>query len=152
MTVLFRYVRPVEFVPKRFGEFRTSLYGGICFRLESLDVAQRVSFSICHPKDLFDKDVARRIATERAERRLGWVLSRKALTPEQIMLELATIQEPNPNQTDWVQFYKHQDLRVLQSRYNEILNQNSKVKSAFALNEDVLSALHLRRSYETRSR
>lgn len=67
MKTFYRYIRPVKFDEKRL-ELITQQTGGICLRFELLDKGDRFfTYSRCHPEDHFKKDVARRVADERAE-------------------------------------------------------------------------------------
>lgn len=70
--ILYRYVRPMKFDPKR-GEGVTAARGGVCLRFESFHGIGAgagpmwFSHSRCHPDELFSKDIARKIAIERAQ-------------------------------------------------------------------------------------
>lgn len=65
MTVFYRYIRPVKFNEVR-AELETLPRGGICLRLDDLGGALSFSYARCHDDELFSKDVAKRIADNRA--------------------------------------------------------------------------------------
>lgn len=66
VKTFYRYLRPQRFNEKRI-ELTTLPHGGICLRFEELpDGDLFFTYSRCHPQDLFNKDVARVIADDRA--------------------------------------------------------------------------------------
>lgn len=66
MSVFFRFIRPVKFNQKRI-ELLTSANGGICLRCEPLGETMLVTYSRCHTDNVFNKDIAKIIANERAD-------------------------------------------------------------------------------------
>lgn len=67
MTAFYRYIRPVKFNQSRV-ELDTLPRGGICLRFdENEDGTLWFTFSRCHGDELFSKEVAKRIADNRAK-------------------------------------------------------------------------------------
>ena len=67
MTAFYRYIRPVKFNEHRV-ELETLPHGGICLRFdENEDGTLWFTFSRCHSDELFSKEVAKRIADNRAK-------------------------------------------------------------------------------------
>ncbi len=66
MNHFYRYVRPLRLDEKRF-ELRPIPHGGICLRFEELPEGDLFfTYSRCHSREFFNKDVARVIADDRA--------------------------------------------------------------------------------------
>jgi hypothetical protein len=66
MKPFYRYIRPVKFNEQRL-ELETAPRGGICLRFEqNEDGTLWFTYARCHPDELFSKDVAKRIADNRA--------------------------------------------------------------------------------------
>jgi hypothetical protein len=66
--IFYRYVRPVRLNLERC-EIETDPKGGVCLRFErNGDETLKFSFSRCHENELFSKEVAKRVADERALR------------------------------------------------------------------------------------
>lgn len=62
----YRYVRPVKFNERRV-ELETQSHGGVCLRFEEYKGTLWFTHSRCGSKELFSKDVAKRISDVRAE-------------------------------------------------------------------------------------
>lgn len=62
--VFYRYLRAVRLNERQVSR-QTLPRGGICFRFERAGDVYLPSWSICHPTDLFSKEVARLMADER---------------------------------------------------------------------------------------
>lgn len=65
--IFYRYVRPIQFDPKRV-DVQTQARGGVCLRFE-MHPNETLFFTHarCHPDELFSKGIARKIADQRAE-------------------------------------------------------------------------------------
>lgn len=65
-SLFYRYIRPIRFDETRL-EFNTQPKGGICLRFEETPEGWLwFTFSRCHPEDLFNRAVAKKLADERA--------------------------------------------------------------------------------------
>jgi hypothetical protein len=168
---MYRYHRPLEFhgithkkLSSRSGEIRTALYGGICFRLHTTEEhlkrnEQYVTFSLCHSKELFNKDVARRIADARAEHEAGYWIHAEARTPSEIMSALSvlslssSVNEQNlQNHESSLSLYKSVDLSLLHARYDEIENINIRAHTEQKMEFEILNAMNLKAKYASKNR
>lgn len=71
-SIFYRYVRPLKFNRERC-ELETAPKGGVCLRFERVaDEVLTFSFSRCHEDELFSKEVAKRVADDRAWRLRTW--------------------------------------------------------------------------------
>lgn len=148
MSVKYRYHRPIEYNARRIGETRPSLYGGICFRFEERERDQIVTFSVCHPTELFSKSVAKRIADERAASEHRWLLERSA--PDYAIEALFNIAKFTTKPTDDpFQLYRLNELDTLRERYFEINRQNYAVHHLMTLGQEAIESMRIAKSYET---
>lgn len=78
MKPFYRYIRPIVFDDKR-AETVTNPYGGVCLRFEAYNHSLWFVHSRCLQNELFSKEVAKRVADQRAKQakeskfhEMGW--------------------------------------------------------------------------------
>lgn len=154
MTVLYRYLRPEQYSFRR-REIQTAPRGGVCFRIETDEGEQHFSYSICHPTEIFSKDVARRIVDGRAEHGFGFYIELQSTSLESICeaaLRLASdwnsVASESPTARE---LYQSADLGVLAQRIQEIQRSHRVVRSLTSLDQEVLSALALKEKYASQN-
>jgi hypothetical protein len=137
MTIFYRYIRPLKLNEKRL-ELQTLPYGGICLRLESLEEGDLFfTYARCHPKEFFNKDVARTIADERAGHALSDVRIMQQLrgipnTQNTILLVESIIVRCGmmdvSHEHSIVQRYMHAEYSKFASALQNLFNNNQKEK------------------------
>lgn len=156
MTVLYRYLRPELYLFKR-GEIRPAPRGGVCFRIKQHDDGEsHLSYSICHPNEVFSKDVARRIVDGRAEYGFGFHVLLESTELNHICDVSLMIAG------DWAalskdslsarELYQSADLQVLQQRIQEIQQSHRVVRALASLDHEVVGALDLKEKYAKQNR
>ena len=149
--ILYRYLRPQHYNFDR-NEAVTLKKGGICFRLETGEASTLMTYAMCHPADTFSKDVARKIADDRAQHRLGFYVPPDTMTIEVACAEALKLQgtyETLATGTEGARnLYLTAELPILRQRIQEILATHRAVNHLSQLDKDVIEGLNLRRLYE----
>lgn len=156
MTVLYRYLRPEKYSFSR-REVQTVPDGGVCFRIQQNDDGTTLlSYSICHPNEVFSKDVARRIVDGRSEYGFGFYVSLPSMSLDAICEAVLLIAD------DWGtaakdsqsarEFYQSADLGILANRIRQFRKTHHAVQSLTTLDHDVIDALDLKEKYANQNR
>lgn len=156
-SVTYRYLRPKLYSQKR-REIVTAPTGGICFRLEESESRDYVllSYSMCHPADVFSKSVARTIAGARATAGMVHSIEPLDMNLPQICQDAILIADEYELRgfvdAGVRRVYIENDLRLLRERIFSILQRNAAAEALATMNHDVLTAMNLKDSYEACSR
>jgi len=155
----YRYLRPLEFNFKRHA-VETTPNGGICFKVEdpeelphlrpnSAERQLTVSYSICNPKDLFDKEVAKRIADQRWEACHKYSFLSKSVSVNVIARVMVDFYSSLPKDTSTtIELYRIQDLRLLVDRINEIWIGHRRAWELSSLTTATIKAIGIEKAYE----
>lgn len=153
MTHFYRYLRPLEY---NFNAYRVQLdqAGGICFRCTATDGLDgtkvvTVAASICDQNDLFNQDVARKIADARFDAGHVYCVHAPSLATNVIALSLCALAERTiVADAEPQEIYLHLELHHLSNTITQIRNTHRIAWELDRLGRDVVEALHLKDYYE----
>ena len=155
MSHFYRYLRPLEYNFNRYA-VQLSPKGGICFRCLAEDPEPgpagfrlvTVSAAICHDDDLFNQDVARTIADNRAMHGSIYAFHTPSLATNVIALGLVTLSEnvirdePNPRE-----IYHNMELAHLARRIKQVRHTHKIAWQLDKMGREVIEALDLKNYY-----
>lgn len=157
MNIIYRYLRP-EFYSFKRNETRLSDKGGVCFRLQvnDFDKLMFATYSVCHPDEVFSKEVSRRITTNRAEAGIGFLIQDQSRISTQdicdTLIQYAKEDKDSKRDRSIRDLYAGADLQALSLRIHEIWKTQAASMQLKMLDEDVIEALNLRKMYEIKNR
>jgi len=160
MTHFYRYLRPLEFNFKRHA-VEVTPNGGVCFRVE--DPAElphlrpnrdermlTVSYSICNPKDLFDKEVAKKIADQRWEACHKYSFLSRSVSANMIAKAIIDfyLSLPQDPTGATLELYRTEDLRLLAQRLQSIWAGHRSAWHLSDLSRETIKAIGIEKAYE----
>lgn len=156
MTTFYRYIRPIRFDPKRV-DVQTYARGGVCLRFEAhADGSLWFAHSRCHPDELFSKDIAKKIAYQRAYGTDPIIRSQMAIElDDTLSMTLAVINwcltwSPIPYPP--IIEYAKAELRQLGHALDEIVILNSQEHQKMADWQAIQESAHYKDDYDRLSR
>lgn len=153
MSIIYRYLRPKYYVFNR-NEIKVSSKGGVCFRLQTNDFNKLMfaTYSVCHPDEVFSKEVSQRITTRRAEAGVGFLIQDQTRISTQdicdTMIQYAKEDKESKRDRSIRDLYAGPDLQTLSLRIHEIWATERAACHLKMLDHEVIEALNLKKMYE----
>ena len=152
MSHFYRYLQPLQYNFNRYA-VEIAPKGGICFHVvdEGTELDHKIvtiSAAICHDNDLFNKEVAKKIADNRYLHGTSFTLYTSSLASNMIALALVELSENVVHDEHTpCEIYRNMELENLARRIKQIRNTHRIAWELDKMSREVIDALDLRNYY-----